>query len=196
MDLFDGEACRGCARVTTMTTTTATMRETKRLTTTRVPRSFFFRDAELSRNPIEGFSAGLVDDCNVFEWQVTVMGPPETLYEGGFFTCNMSFPKDYPNKPPNVRFISEMWHPNVYADGRVCISILHSPGDDPHGYEDASERWSPVQTVETIMLSIISMLSDPNDQSPANIDAAKEWREDYPAFKKRVAKCVRKSQEE
>ena len=84
----------------------------------------------------------------------------------------------------------------MYADGRVCISILHNPGDDPHGYEDAGERWSPVQTVETIMLSIISMLSDPNDQSPANIDAAKEWREDYPAFKKRVAKCVRKSQEE
>ena len=158
--------------------------------------AFAPRVAELSRNPIEGFSAGLVDDCNVFEWQVTVMGPPETLYEGGFFTCNMSFPKDYPNKPPNVRFISEMWHPNVYADGRVCISILHNPGDDPHGYEDAGERWSPVQTVETIMLSIISMLSDPNDQSPANIDAAKEWREDYPAFKKRVAKCVRKSQEE
>ncbi len=158
--------------------------------------AFAPRVVELSRNPIEGFSAGLVDDCNVFEWQVTVMGPPETLYEGGFFTCNMSFPKDYPNKPPNVRFISEMWHPNVYADGRVCISILHNPGDDPHGYEDAGERWSPVQTVETIMLSIISMLSDPNDQSPANIDAAKEWREDYPAFKKRVAKCVRKSQEE
>jgi len=158
--------------------------------------AFAPRVAELSRNPIEGFSAGLVDDCNVFEWQVTVMGPPETLYEGGFFTCNMSFPTDYPNKPPNVRFISEMWHPNVYADGRVCISILHNPGEDPHGYEDAGERWSPVQTVETIMLSIISMLSDPNDQSPANIDAAKEWREDYPAFKKRVAKCVRKSQEE
>ena len=150
---------------------------------------------ELSRNPIEGFSAGLRDDCNVFEWQVTVMGPPDTLYEGGFFICNMSFPKDYPNKPPSVKFVSEMWHPNVYADGRVCISILHSPGDDPHGYEDASERWSPVQTVETIMLSIISMLSAPNDESPANIDAAKEFREDFPAFKKRVARCVRRSQE-
>lgn len=153
-------------------------------------------DAELSRHPIEGFSAGLVDDCNVFEWQVTVMGPPDTLYEGGFFTCNMTFPNDYPNSPPKVKFVSEMWHPNVYQDGRVCISILHSPGDDPHGYEDASERWSPVQTVETIMLSIISMLSSPNDESPANLDAAKEFREDYSAFKKRVARCVRKSQEE
>ena len=167
-----------------------------RLTDVRVRDAVARDDAELSRHPIEGFSAGLVDDCNVFEWQVTVMGPPDTLYEGGFFTCNMTFPNDYPNSPPKVKFVSEMWHPNVYQDGRVCISILHSPGDDPHGYEDASERWSPVQTVETIMLSIISMLSSPNDESPANLDAAKEFREDYTAFKKRVARCVRKSQEE
>ena len=61
----------------------------------------------------------------------------------------------------------------VYPDGRVCISILHPAGDDPNGYELASERWSPVHTVETILLSIISMLSSPNDESPANIDAAK-----------------------
>ena len=91
--------------------------------------------------------------------------------------------------------MSEVWHPNVYSDGRVCISILHSPGEDPTGYEQASERWSPVQTVETIMLSIISMLSSPNDESPANIDAAKQFRDDYPGFRKKVAQCVRKSQE-
>ena len=60
----------------------------------------------------------------------------------------------------------------MYPDGRVCISILHAPGDDPNGYESACERWSPIHTVETIMLSIISMLSSPNDESPANIDAA------------------------
>ena len=83
----------------------------------------------------------------------------------------------------------------MYPDGRVCISILHSPGDDPSGYEQACERWSPVQTVETIMLSIISMLSAPNDESPANIDAAKQWRDDREGFKKTVARVVRKSQE-
>ena len=53
--------------------------------------------------------------------------------EGGFFNATMSFPLDYPSSPPCVRFVSEMWHPNVYPDGKVCISILHSPGDDPHG---------------------------------------------------------------
>ncbi|KAL6954350.1 Ubiquitin-conjugating enzyme E2 14, partial [Sarracenia purpurea var. burkii] len=59
-----------------------------------------------------------------------------------------------------------------YPDGHVCISILHPPGDDPNGYELASERWSPVHTVESIVLSIISMLSSPNDESPANVEAA------------------------
>ena len=47
----------------------------------------------------------------------------------------------------------------VYADGRVCISILHAPGDDPMGYESSSERWSPVQSVEKILLSVVSMLA-------------------------------------
>mmetsp|Transcript_6939 Transcript_6939/g.11805 ORF Transcript_6939/g.11805 Transcript_6939/m.11805 type:complete len:168 (-) Transcript_6939:665-1168(-) len=150
---------------------------------------------ELTKHPVEGFSAGLVDDSSIFEWQVTVIGPPDTLYEGGFFNARLSFPKDYPNSPPSCRFTSEMWHPNVYPDGRVCISILHNPGDDPHGYETAAERWSPVQSVETIMISIISMLSSPNDESPANIDAAKEWREAQDQFKKKVARIVRKSQE-
>lgn len=60
----------------------------------------------------------------------------------------------------------------VDKDGKVCISILHEPGEDKFGYEKSSERWRPIHTVETILLSVISMLADPNDESPANIDAA------------------------
>ncbi|KAK4785767.1 hypothetical protein SAY86_002456 [Trapa natans] len=165
---------------------------------------------DLCRHPVDGFSAGLVNENNVFEWSVSIIGPPDTLYEGGFFNAIMSFPPNYPLSPPTVRFTSEMWHPNVYADGKVCISILHPPGDDPNGYELASERWSPVHTVESIVLSIISMLSSPNDESPANIEAAshlmffclscdcelqKEWRENRSEFRKKVSRCVRQSQE-
>jgi hypothetical protein len=47
----------------------------------------------------------------------------------------------------------------VYPDGNVCISILHTPGEDPLMYEQASERWSPVQSVEKVLLSVISMLA-------------------------------------
>lgn len=60
------------------------------------------------------------------------------------------------------------------------LGILHEPGDDSYGYEKAEERWLPVHTVETILLSVISMLADPNFESPANVDAAKLRRENYP----------------
>ncbi|KAL3579182.1 hypothetical protein D5086_020686 [Populus alba] len=142
---------------------------------------------DLCKNPVDGFSAGLIDETNVFEWSVTIIGPPDTLYEGGFFNAIMSFPQNYPVSPPTVRFTSEVWHPNVYPDGKVCISILHPPGDDPNGYELATERWSPVHTVESIVLSIISMLSSPNDESPANVDAADVLKKGTGGYKRVVA---------
>merc|ERR1711976_85236 len=150
---------------------------------------------ELSKNASESFSAGLVDD-DIYKWEVIIMGPPDTFYEGGYFKARMDFPQDYPHKPPKMRFVSKMWHPNIHTNGSVCISILHEPGDDTFGYEQAGERWSPVQTVESILISVISMLADPNDESPANIDAAKQYREDRDGFKKEVAKCVRRSIED
>ena len=122
----------------------------------------------------------------------------------------MTFPKSYPQMPPKLQFISEIWHPNgkfylhdvdncliyiVYLDGTVCISILHEPGEDQYGYEKPEERWLPVHTVETIMLSVISMLSSPNSDSPANLEAAKEHRDQPDLFKKKIQRIVRLSQE-
>uniref|UniRef100_A0A7S4BYG8 E2 ubiquitin-conjugating enzyme n=1 Tax=Chrysotila carterae TaxID=13221 RepID=A0A7S4BYG8_CHRCT len=150
---------------------------------------------DLNKNPVEGFSAGLVNEDNAFEWEIMIIGPPETYYEGGIFNAVMKFPPDYPNKPPTLRITSDFWHPNVYKDGVVCISILHAPGEDAYGYESASERWLPIHTVESILLSVISMLSCPNVDSPANIDAAKEFRDDPDTFKKKCSRIVRKSQE-
>ena len=75
----------------------------------------------------------------------------------------------------------------------MCISILHAPGDDEFGYEKACERWSPVQSVEKILLSVLSMLADPNDESGANVDASKMWREDRQKFLEITDRLVRKS---
>jgi ubiquitin-conjugating enzyme E2 G2 len=80
----------------------------------------------------------------------------------------------------------------VYPSGLVCISILHPPGDDPNHYEHASERWSPIQSVEKILISVMSMLAEPNDESPANVEAAKMWREQRSAYEKRVRDSVRR----
>jgi len=152
--------------------------------------------ADLNKNPVEGFSAGLINDSDFFKWEILIIGPADTLFEGGFFKCHLIFPKEYPQRPPKMKVISDIWHPNIEKNGDVCISILHEPGDDRWGYEKASERWLPVHTVETILVSVISMLADPNDESPANVDAAKDWRDNYPEFKKKVSRCVRKSQED
>ncbi|XP_078277737.1 ubiquitin-conjugating enzyme E2G 1b [Rhinoraja longicauda] len=152
--------------------------------------------AELNKNPVDGFSAGLIDDDDIYRWEVVIIGPPDTLFEGGFFKAHLTFPNDYPLQPPKMNFITEIWHPNVGKNGDVCISILHDPGEDKFGYEKPEERWLPIHTVETILISVISMLADPNSDSPANVDAAKEWRDDpWGEFKKKVARCVRKSQE-
>lgn len=151
---------------------------------------------ELAKSPVDGFSAGLVDEANVYEWEVCVMGPSGTPFEGGLFRARLSFPRAYPQRPPTLRFTTDIWHPNVYPDGTVCISILHEPGDDQYGYERAEERWLPVHTVESIMLSVISMLASPNPDSPANVEAAREYRDAYANFCKKVQRCVRKSQDE
>ena len=100
-------------------------------------------------------------------------GPEDSLYEGGYFKTQIRFPDDYPNSPPEMKFVCPMWHPNIYADGKVCISILHAPGEDTMSGETADERWRPILGVEAILVSVISMLNDPNISSPANIEASK-----------------------
>jgi len=150
---------------------------------------------DLAKRPIEGFSAGPADDSDLFNWDIMIMGPPGTPYEGGMFKAKMKFPQDFPNMPPELRFTSEFWHPNVHEDGKVCISILHPPGDDQYGYETAEERWRPIHSVESVLISVISMISSPNDESPANVDAAKQWRDDKDGFTKKVGRLVRKSQD-
>ena len=114
--------------------------------------------------------------------------------EGGIFIARLDFPFDFPNSPPKMRFTSAIWHPNVYPDGRVCISILHPPGTDVFNAEEtAEERWRPILSVEAVLLSVMSMLADPNPSSPANIDAAVMFRKDPAAYKKRCKECVRRT---
>ena len=117
---------------------------------------------------------------------------------GGFFRAHLDFPKDYPLRPPRLTFQRPVpFHPNIYESGELCISILHPPEEDQFGYESAAERWSPVQSPESILISTISLFHDPNDESPANVDAARLLREDREGsskeFRKRCRKCVRES---
>ncbi|XP_065194997.1 ubiquitin-conjugating enzyme E2 R2-like [Sycon ciliatum] len=136
--------------------------------------------SNLMHQPLEGFSVQLVDDSDLYKWDIRIFGPPETLYQGGYFKARLNFPRDYPYNPPKMKFLTPMFHPNIYGTGEVCISILHAPGADEVSGEPASERWNPTQSVRTILLSVISLLTEPNISSPANVDASvmfRRWKE-------------------
>ena len=143
-------------------------------------------------DPVEGVSLGM-QEGNVFDWDFTIIGPKDTHYEGGVFKGKLKFPNNYPYSPPEFSLVTPIYHPNFYPDGKVCISILHPPGKDKYGYEKEEERWRPVHTVSSIMRSILTLFADPNDESPANVDAGIDWRDNRKLFIKKVNKCVRDS---
>lgn len=81
--------------------------------------------AELQNESEVPFTVGLVHEDDLFKWNVVVMGQEDTLYEGSLLHASIEFPQDYPYNPPKFKFVQKMFHPNIYADGQVCISILH-----------------------------------------------------------------------
>lgn len=150
-----------------------------------------YRDLTDPKNGIPSFHIEL-DDDNIFLWNIGIMVlNKESMYHGGYFKGQMRFPSDFPFSPPTFRFTPAIYHPNVYRDGRLCISILHQ-GGDPTSDEPENETWTPAQTVESVLISIISLLEDPNISSPANIDASVELRKNPDAYKKKVLQEVEK----
>ena len=104
--------------------------------------------------------------------------------------------KSFANTEPAFKFNRPVYHPNIYTDGRLCISILHPPGDDETSGETAAERWSPIQGVESVLLSIISLLDDAECSSPANVDAGVMLRKDPAEYKRLVTKDVEASKKD
>jgi len=109
------------------------------------------------------------DGENFFKWAGTIHGPSDSPYEGMELKLQMEFSDDYPLKPPNCKFTSPVWHPNVDMAGRICLDIL-------------SEKWSAAMDIRGLLLSLQSLLNDPNPNSPLNAQAANQWvkeRESY-----------------
>ena len=129
------------------------------------------------------------DKNNFLKWNILMICPADTIFEGAQIKCLMEFPKEYPNKPPSFKFVDNLFHPNIYPDGKVCISILHE-GVDIYGYENINERWNPSHSVNSIIMSIITILTNPNFESPANVDASKMWRDDFNKYKNIIYKFV------
>ncbi|KAL1958663.1 hypothetical protein VTO42DRAFT_4006 [Malbranchea cinnamomea] len=134
---------------------------------------------------------------DIFSWNIAlIVLNPDSLYYGGYFKANMTFPKNYPYSPPEFKFLRPLYHPNIYEDGKLCISILHPPGEDEMSGELAAERWSPAQRVESVLISILSLLDDAEVSSPANVDAGVKLRNDPDGYKAIVRANVEESKKD
>ncbi|KAJ5795134.1 MmgE/PrpD [Penicillium paradoxum] len=133
-------------------------------------------------------------DDDIFNWDVAlIVTNPDSMYYGGYFKASMTFPSNYPYAPPKFCFLKPLHHPNIYTNGKLCISILHPPGEDEMSGELASERWSPAQRVESVLISILSLLDDAEPSSPANVDAAVLLRNEPEKYRELVKADVEKS---
>lgn len=131
-----------------------------------------------------GISVSLSDENNLYEWEAIMVGPEDSPFAGGTFRLRISFPKDYPTSPPRVCFLTEMFHPNVFAeDGRVCIDILQN-----------AEKWKPEYGIETVLVAIQILLGEPNPLSPANCEAGDLYQTDFPEYSRKVRYIVRRSE--
>ena len=107
---------------------------------------------EITENPPYNCSAGIIDD-NLYNWTASIIGPDSSPYKGGIFKLEINFPDDYPFHPPKIRFVTKIYHCNINSSGGICLDIL-------------KDKWSPALTISKILLSICSLMDDPNPNDP------------------------------
>ena len=123
---------------------------------------------EMKTEPPQNCNAEPIND-NLFIWQASLTAPEDTPYSGGVFKLKLNFPSDYPFKPPKISFKTKIYHPN----GSICLDILKS-------------KWSPALTISKVLLSLLSLLSDPNPDDPLVPDAATLYKENREAYNEKA----------
>ncbi len=107
---------------------------------------------DLSKDAPDSCSAGPRGE-NLYVWDAMILGPSDSPFAGGIFNLEIHFPTDYPFKPPKILFLTKIYHPNIASNGNICLDIL-------------KDQWSPALTVGKALLSICSLLTDPNPKDP------------------------------
>lgn len=135
--------------------------------------------SDLLKEPLTIAGASPSED-QLDHWVGYIRGPEDTPFEGGEFRLDIHFPADYPFTPPLVKFTTKIYHPNIDSRGNICLDILKN-------------KWSPCLTITKVLLSLTSLLTDPNPTDPLDPDVAevflhhreiydntaKDWTERY-----------------
>lgn len=139
-----------------------------------------------NKDPFDGLDL-IQDETNSLKVLFTLTGPKETPWEDcvmhGYVLC----PDNYPFVPPSIVFSTKTNHPNIYKDGKVCLSILNNKQDET-GYFQQSELWTPALDLRCIFLCIINLFNEPNLESPADLDACIMYRNNIRNFTRSVRK--------
>ncbi|CAN6623185.1 ubiquitin-conjugating enzyme E2 1 [Trichomonascus vanleenenianus] len=121
-----------------------------------------------------------VSEADLTHLKGTFHGPPGTPYEGGLFTIDIKIPQEYPFKPPQMKFDTRVYHPNISSQtGAICLDIL-------------KDKWSPIITIKSALISLQALLQSPVPEDPQDAEVAGVYQKDYNAFKAKAAEWTRK----
>jgi ubiquitin-conjugating enzyme E2 D/E len=123
---------------------------------------------DIQRDPPSNCSAGPIGH-DLFRWEACIFGPEDSPYTGGVFKLSIQFPVEYPFRAPHIQFNTRIYHPNINSSGLICLDIL-------------KKEWSPALTISKVLLSISSLLTDPNPDDPFVPDIARLYKEDRVSY--------------
>ena len=134
----------------------------------------------LKKKPIEGITAGLIDENDLTKWKGRVEGAKGTPFEGGYFHFKIDIPENYPFEPPEVKMITKVYHPNINStSGKICVNILKK------------EVWAPTNSIQSVLLSLQGLLTKPNPDSPLVGEINKVYLEDIDKYNETVREWVK-----
>lgn len=156
------------------------------------------RGEALSRTPVHPYSQPYSQQANEMkDTLANYNSQSDSPYSGGVFFLAIHFPTDYPFKPPKVNFTTRIYHPNINSNGSICLDILR-------------DQWSPALTIskgdfipetplvngvlicQLVLLSICSMLTDPNPDDPLVPEIAHVYKTDRPKYEATAREWTRK----
>lgn len=134
----------------------------------------------LKKKPIEGITAGLIDENDLTKWKGRVEGAKGTPFEGGYFHFKINIPENYPFEPPEVKMITKVYHPNInYESGNICVNILKK------------DNWTSTNSIQSVLLSLQGLLSNPNTKDPLMGEINNIYLEDIDKYNETVREWVK-----
>ncbi|KAF9437438.1 hypothetical protein BGZ76_000701 [Entomortierella beljakovae] len=135
---------------------------------------------DLAKNPVDNVTVGPSDDSNILLWKGSINGPNNSPYKGGIFKIELQFNTDYPFKPPKVKFLTKIYHPNIDEEGAICVALLKN------------DQWKPATRINQVLRALVTLLEQPNPDDPLMTDIAEIYSNDQAKFQKTAKEHTKK----